>query len=797
MAGILTKGLLAAFPAQKKRFSEKTKKWYIKCIDAGHSLAEWENDSGVRANIKEKISNYNLYNDIVDPKEVEAVINPYRIEAEFINEYRNFPLANPNINVLLGEERKRIFNPIITSINSDAVSKKMRDLTEIFNEMIQDNVLSEEFNEDKVRQEIQEFDKWAKFDYRDHREKMANQIIKYGFMTNDFKEIFSRCFEDLLLSGEEIIETDILGGKPVLRKLNPINTYTLRSGDSWKIEDSDIIVTTGYLPVGQVIDDYYDELKSNQIKLLEEAYTTSIGEGRLFKDQLIYKPINLQSYIDQVGIDGVITATGKDRTYYGGSFDDDGNVRVTKVRWKGLRRIGILKYFDDNGDIQKRYIDEDYPIDKDAGEDVEWKWVSEWYEGTRIADDIYVKMGPRPVQFRTKDNPSECHPGIVGSVFNINSSKAKSLMSMMKPYQLMYNFFMHKLREYVIRYKGDIAKLNTTMIPDGWGMDKWLFYMDQMGIAFEDPFNEGKKGVAMGKLAGSYNTSSGTVRIGDANIIQQTLLILDFLERRLQDISGITPQRKGAVENRETLGGVERAVNQSSHITEKYFAMHDNFRVRALRAYLETAKVAWKNNKFKTQFMMDDGSIGVLDFDGEMFKESEYGIDITTASTDMQAMQALQSLSQAFVQNGGTLSMVAELYRTKDPTSLQRKLEAFEENLRAQQEQQQQQQIESAERINQQQIEAAAAQEQAKTDLENRKLDVEVEKNIRDNETKLAIAELSNQGDGIDEAKLELERDKAEADMDHKDRQLQETMRKNDMDADMKKRQINSKATTK
>jgi hypothetical protein len=34
------------------------------------------------------------------------------------------------------------------------------------------------------------------------------------------------------------------------------------------------------------------------------------------------------------------------------------------------------------------------------------------------------------------------------------------------------------------------------------------------------------------------------------------------------EVMGITPQREGQVSNRETVGGVERSVLQSSHITE-------------------------------------------------------------------------------------------------------------------------------------------------------------------------------------------------------------------------------------
>jgi hypothetical protein len=792
-----TQGLIASFPAQKKSRAQKTKKWYKECIDAGHSLVEWENDTGIRANLREKVSNYNLYNDIVDPKEVEAVMNPYKIESETTNEYRNYPLANPNINVLLGEERKRLFNPIVTAINSDAVSQKMEEMTTEFNEILASKLTSEEFDEDGTKKELEEFGKWSKFNFRDRRERMASQIVKYGYSTLDLKEEFSRAFEDLLIAGEEASDSDILGGKPVLSKVNPLNLYTLKSGESYKIEDSNIIIISGYHPVGQVIDDYFDELTDSNVKQLEQWQESRTAGSRMFKPQLLNKNFDLGSYVDQVGIDGILSSSNKGNVGFDGAFDDEGNVRVTKVRWKGMRKVGVLKYLDENGDLQKRYVDEDYPVQSDLGEDVSYKWISEWYEGVRIGDEIYVKMQPRKVQFRTRDNPSECHPGIVGSIFNVNSSGAKSLMSMMKPYQLMYNFYMHKLREHMMRYKGDIARLNTTMIPDNWGMDKWLFYMDQMGIAFEDPFNEGTKGIAKGKLAGNMNTNSGTIRIGDANIIQQILMILDFVERRLQDISGITPQRKGSVENRETLGGVERAVNQSSHITEKYFSVHDDFRVRALKTYLETAKIAWKDNKFKTQYILDDGSIEMLDFDGEAFTETEYGINLTTASSDTQMMQQLQALSQAFMQNGGTLSMVAELYRTKDPASLQRKLEAFEEQLNRQQQDAEKANREAQAQAQQQALAAEAETTAASNELEHRKLDIEESNNIRDNETKLILGE--NQGDdgSLDQAKLDLQRDKQSDDKDIKDRQLKETTRKNKKDAEIKAKAANSKSTNK
>ncbi len=757
-------GIAQAFPSQKRTRKQKDKKFYRACVDAGDVIWYSTDVMGLRASFKEKLSNYNIYNDIVDPEEVKNVINPYNIEANFSVNYKNYPLANPYINNLTGEERKRFFNPIVTLVNPDLINTKLNETNEMMNQYLIQQILSKGYGEQKTQQEIQNQAKWINFNYRDRRERMASQTIQYGFAVQDFKEKFSRCFEDLLLAGEQLVSADIISGEPILRKMNPLNVYTIRSGnESIKIEDSDIIIEISFIPVGQAIDEFHDELTDVQIKKLEEGYGSHVtANSKLFERQLRNQPFSLEGWItEQGGIGPVISANKKLTSFFGGGFDQHGNIRKMRTLWKGMRKTGVLRYFDEQGDLQKKYVDEDYPVDQSAGETVKWIWVGEWYEGTKLADDIYLKMGPRPVQFRAMDNPSKCSPGIVGTIFNVNSSTSKSLMSLMKPYQLMYNFFMHKLWEEMKTYKGKIAKIQTSLIPDGWSMDQFLYYMDQMKIIFEDPFNAAKEGVATGKLAGQMNQSGGSVEIGDPNMIKQILEILSFIEVRLQDVTGITPQRKGAIENRETVGGVERAVTQSTLNTEKYYGVHDNFRLRAVEAYLETAKVAWKDQKFKRQFILDDGGQAILDFDGELFSESQYGVHITTASVDMEMMQTLKSLAQPFLQNGGSLSMVMDLYRTKDPASLQRKLERYEQEVAQREQQQQQAAVEQQEKAMQREV-----------TLEQDKLEQDERKNIRDNETKLQIAAMKE--DNIEIPEVE---DKEEKPLDRD--KLNETIRNN------------------
>jgi hypothetical protein len=769
-----------SFPFQKRNRKQKTESYYKECIDAADDITGFDIDSGLRASMTEKVSNVNLINNIVDPAEVEAVINPYNIEAKFQNNYKNYPLLNSYMAVLLGEEREAKFNPLITMSNPDLVNSKMDEMTALMNESILSRIVSKDFSEEQAAAAIQAQAKWMKFNYRDRRELMASQIIQYGYINQNMKEIFSKCFEDLLVQGEEIISTELLGGEPVMRKVNPLSMFTVRSGNTYKMEDADIIIELSYVPIGQVIDEYHDELKDSQIKKLEDGYAyTNSASGKIFNRNLKNTPIDLTSWINQQGgIGNVISATTKESSFFGGDFDAFGNVRKLRVLWKGMRKVGILKFYDEVGDVQKTYVDEDYPLNEVEKDSVSWIWLSEWNEGTKLADDIYVKMGPRPVQFRSMDNPSKCFPGIVGNVFSTNDSKSLSFVSLGKAYQLTYNFFMHKLWEELKTYKGKLARISTSMIPSDFTMDQFLFYIDQMKLVFEDEFNEGKKGAALGKLAGTMNRGSGSLEVGDPAVIQNLLGILTFLENRIQDIVGITPQRKGAVESRETVGGIERSVKQSSLSTAKYFSIHDDFINRAINAYIETAKIAWKDQKFKRQFILSDGSQTVLDFDGQQFAETEYGIYSTNSAIDKDMMSTMKALVQPFMQNGGTLSMVMELYRTQDPAALQRKFEAFEEQL--------QQQAQAQAKANQE-TQMAMMQQQAA--LEQKKLEMEKYKADLQSETSIRVAEINQEG----REKSTTETPENTGDLDIKRTALEETRRSNMKKEEQKDREIEIK----
>jgi len=152
-------------------------------------------------------------------------------------------------------------------------------------------------------------------------------------------------------------------------------------------------------------------------------------------------------------------------------------------------------------------------------------------------------------------------------------------------------------------------------VPAGWDINKWLYYMKQDGIAVIDSFKEGNKGNATGKLAGGFNTTGGSIDLETGNYIQQHINLLQYIQNELDLISGVSPQRQGQIQNRETVGGIERAVQQSSSITEEYFTVHDNTKKRALECLLETAKIAMHGKSKKFQYINSDYSLKLVDIE--------------------------------------------------------------------------------------------------------------------------------------------------------------------------------------
>ena len=318
-----------------------------------------------------------------------------------------------------------------------------------------------------------------------------------------------------------------------------------------------------------------------------------------------------------------------------------------------------------------------------------------------------------------------------------------------------------RLNKLLARNWGILVNLDLAKVPKGWEIEKWMYFAKTNGIVVSDSFKEGNFGAATGKLAGGLNNaSSGVINAELGNSIQQYINLLEYIKSEMSDVAGISKQREGQISNRETVGGVERATLQSSYITEWLFTIHDDVKKRVIEAFLETAKIALKGRNKKFSYVLPDNSIKIVDIDGDEFAECDYGLVVDNSNGTQELQQKLDMLAQAALQNQTlNFSTIMKLYNSCSLAEKQRMVEKNEQEMAQRQQDAQQQQQQQV----QQQLEAEAQARQQQMELQDKI-------NQRDNDTKVLIATITHQDDGIRETPLD--RDKLMEDMRQFDEKL-------------------------
>lgn len=764
---------LINLPPQQLPFSKKNKKWRKAHLDWADSKTFF-NYSLVRKSIIHKKINYDLLNGKLHMSDIELVLNPDSIKAGFVpDRIQHYPIMNSKLNVLRGEESRRVFDYRVIVTNPNAISEiennKKEELLQNLQKLMADTSKSEE----EFNQELEKLNDYYTYEWQDMREIRGNAILNHYVKEYNIPLLFNNGFMDAVTVGEEIYQCDIVGGEPVIERLNPLKVRIFKSGYSNKIEDADMIIIEDYWSPGRVIDTYHDVLSKKDIEYIENI-PDHIGQASIDSMDNIderFGYVNNHMVGEEISTDGFyfdpfnLFSDSISNSLL--PYDLAGNIRVLRMYWKSRRRIKKVKSYDpETGEEVYNFFPETYIIDKDNGEEEQIFYINEAWEGTKIGTDIYVNMRPRVVQYNRLSNPSRCHFGIIGSIYNLNDSRPFSLVDMMKRYNYFYDVIHDRLNKIMARNWGKLLRLDFAKIPKKWDIEKWMYYAKVNGIAVEDSFKEGNIGAASGKLAGALNnSSSGVIDAEFGNSIQSQINLLEFIKMEMSEVVGITRQREGQISNRETVGGVERATLQSSHITEWLFVVHDDVKRRVLECFLETAKIAFKGRSKKFQYILSDNSMRIMDIDGDEFAEADYGLVVDNSQGTQELAQKLDMLAQAALQNQAlSFSTIMRLYNSSSLAEKQRLVERDEQAIQARNAQAQQQQLQAQQQIAQLENEQRLAEMQQKEQA-----------NIRDNETKIIVAQIqaNSKEDGISEPETDDDR----ANLREKIREFDEKMR--------------------
>ena len=763
---------LKNLPPQMLSYSKKTKEWRKQHLDWADKRTYYFGNM-VRNSLLKKRINYNLINGVLDMRDVELILNPDNVNALYVPEsIQHFPIMNSKLHVLQGEEAKRRFEFKVVVTNPNSISEIESSKLAMLQEQVQSMIEDENLSEEEFNKELDKLSYYFDYQWQDIIEMRASTVLSHYMKELNIPKIFNDGFMDAMICGEEIYQCDIVGGEPTFERLNPLKVHIFKNGFSNKVEDADLIILIDFWSPGRILDTYFDVLSKKDVDSIDKLAST-------FSSDSMYNIDERNAFINTAEIDGTDISGGtviENFLLMGQSgfsatsnyYDLQGNIRVLRLYWKSKRKIKKVKSYDpETGEELFDFYPETYIIDKEAGEEEEIFWINEAWEGTKIGPDIYVNMRPRIVQYNRLSNPSRCHFGIVGSMYNLNDSRPFSLVDMMKPFAYFYDVIYDRLNKAIAANWGKIVKLDLAMVPKGWEIDKWLYYAKVNHVAVTDSFKEGNGGAAQGKVVGALNIqSNGVIDAEQGNYIQEHINLLEFIKNEMGEVAGITRQREGQISNRETVGGVERSNLQSSHITEWLFTMHDDVKRRALECFLETAKIAMRGRNKKFQYITSDGAIKSLEIDGDTFADSDYGIVVDASPETQNLASKLDTLAQAALQNQTlSFSSIMKIYTSSSLSEIRRTIEKDEQAIQERQAEQAQQEQE-------------IAQQQMQTQMEMKQAEMNFQDmiNQRDNDTKILIEHIKQSGNAENEVPEVQDNSMEQAKLDEQIRQFNERL---------------------
>ena len=793
---------LNIFPDQFKTEKEKQDESWIK------NTMDYFSNKAYAEYVKNRdtfVKNYDLMKgilrmeDFYQEPEVRSFTDVLTSDLELPAYVKMYSIITTPVNELVGEISKRPDTFRVKAFDDDSKSEELQFKTDTLQQYVIGQVkqqivtkaamAGEEIDPEELEQMTMEQVKDQLDSYTSVAEKWANHILTCQKAEFNIKEKSEDAFRDLLISARQFYhiyeDNSKLGFN--IEVANPKNTWFLSTPDRKWISDPTGRAQGAYaagtvqvMELSEIIESIPDLTKEEIDHLrssLQDYGLINVRESNLGnpdaipgQDSVMYDtfdPLVLQTRMiiesemkenndglkDFLGLTNNVSSFGYKYV-------------VVRSYWISKRKIGKLIYIDEMGNEQSMLVDENYKSGTiPTQESLEWGWINEWYQGTKIGPDIYHIKPFKLLNY--------CP--IIGTTYEVKNTEAKSLVDLMKPFQVLYNVCMNQLYKLLEKEVGKVQLMSLRHIPipkDGDAQDAldiWEMEARNRGVVFIDDSPENLKSPS------SFNqfTSLDLTRTQE---IQARYTLAQQLKSECWELVGMSRQRMGDISASESATGTNAAMQQSYSQTEPLFVAHEYVLGQLYQSIIDAALYVESSKPESTlSYITDEGESAFVQVNGSDLKFRDLKVFLTNRPEDTQMFNELRQLSQAIIQNGGTLYDVIELYSTKSMREMKKTFKDLRDNQIAQQDQQmqlQQQQQEAQQKQAQatlQQAAQIAQQQQAHDDYQNQldrinKKEVALINSLGRNENAAADEDSSGVADALELSNMSLQQAKAEKD---------------------------------
>lgn len=761
------------FPQQRVSGSVKRKAdWYSNCIDyiidAGLSFNDRTEDE-----VKLSILRGDVPNEFY-----KKILNPYNSSNE---KYKRFPATMRNLDIMsdiirryVSEYFKGIHEFVVGANNPDIIINKNAKLKEKIGELAQQafqQAFQQQYqqmvqqaqqqgqdpstiNPQDAMPDLEEFIANFNNDYIDKESKQAQDILDYIRAATKDTIIYLSAFFNYVALGQCFTYADVRGSEIFKENVPVIEAYPIPNANFF-VEDHDMFARKLLLSYQQIMDMFDDNLTDKDKYFLEEYY------GKTFKTGTITKLTYNQFFENYPDVCEKFSNEERNMFKKEPITIHEENTQlfeVWHVVWRGEAKRGILTYINEAGMQTTRVVEEDYKLNKEAGDiDIEWTYEPQVYEGYRIGhryNSIYP-IKARPIAF----NRGGKLP--YNGIMEVLPMMGKfSLIKLITPYQIMRNIFAYHREMVIAKNKMLILLLPESLIASN-SEDK-IYKMAADGVLFYDDSED------------TNSLKAQQIRLLNANMgdyITQLTNLMEATKLEAREIVDMNMQRYGDIAQSAGAATTQEAISRSSMGMVILVQMFDEFRKADYNRDLDYCKLAFVDG-LDTSYWDELGKRRFISLDVESFIGSDYSTTVRNDTKELDKVQQLRQWAFSAAQNGD-LDMALAAITGDNVTQIKAAINKFTEIKRQHEEQMKQ----VDQMLKQEEIENKLKEIQAKGEqdrlteqlkyqyeLQLKYIDVDMSTfnaNPEENLAKTRLQEESARNKlDIDNKKLQLERDK-------------------------------------
>lgn len=721
---------------------------------------------------------------VEDTNEYGEVIDVLTQEVDTPYDLKFYPIIPNVINVLTGEFAKRrdkITYKAVDDISyNDMMNQKREDIERYLvttaENKLREKLIASGYPEEELEQAVQEnvktlpeIEEFYTKDYRDISEQWATAQHEADLEKFRFDELEITGFRDMLICDREFWHFDMLEDDYNIELWNPALTFYHKSPDVKYVSQGSFAGTFDLITVADAIDKYGHMMTEEQQKALESIYpgtstkylTNAKENDGSYYDATKSKEWNMQHSLEFRKLsafldlnrsnDGVVENT---LSIHDNATDND-LLRTSRIYWKSKKRVGWLTEVTEDGLYYTTIVSEDFVVTEKPeydftytkektsenlvyGQHVEWIWINEVWGGIKIganspnyfsedADEahfpMYLKVKPTKYQFKGDYSLYGCKLPVEGRVFSERNSESRSLVDLMKPFQIGYNMVNNQLYDILIDELGSVILFDHNTLPqesmgETWGKNNYSKAYTVMKNFQMLPLDT--------SIANTENATSfqhfQAINLEQTNRLMSRIQLANYFKMEAFQTVGITPERLGNIAARESATGIEQSLAMSYSQTEKYFIQHAEYlmpRVHEMRTDLAQYYHTTNPSKRLTYLTSNAEKIN-FEINGDDLLLKDINVYVTTKVNQKEVLEKLKMLALNNNTSGANIYDLAQIIKADTLSEVEDTVQLVENKMNKVR----QEQMAHEQKMNQDQLEAAAKEKE----LERQYKELEAEK---------------------------------------------------------------------